>query len=58
MCKVKMHNLRTVDKTKLLEMTKEGRQLIWLPSVDIAQRKAEYKMLQADLECINQNYWV
>ena len=55
---VKMHNHGSVNANNWLEMAKGERQLIRLPSVDIAQRQAEHKILQADLECINQNNWV
>ena len=57
-CEVKTESHGRVNATDLLERTKEKRQLIWLPGVDIAQRQSEYKILQADLECINQNNWV
>lgn len=55
---VQMRNHSGVNATSLLEMAREESQEIQLLSVDIAQRQAEYKILQADLECINQNNWV
>lgn len=55
---VKMESHTAAHATDLRETAKEKRQPIWLPGVDIAQRQSEYKILQADLECINQNNWV